>query len=80
MRAEEYETAMQHFQAAIAEETKDDRSVFCMGVTSELMGDWDAALKYYKRVCGMRGVDDEEMDKYLAAKNRVAAHKDRIRK
>ncbi len=80
MRAEDYETAMQHFQAALAEIPEDHRSVFCMGVAGELMGDWDAALKYYKQACGMRGVDEEEMAKYLAAKNRVTAHKDRIRK
>ncbi|MHC4675065.1 MAG: hypothetical protein ACYTF1_21025 [Planctomycetota bacterium] len=81
MRADDYETAMQHFQTAIAEDPEDHESVFCMGVTSELVGDRDAALKYYRRVCGIRGIDkDETMPKYLAAKNRVAAHKDRIRK
>jgi hypothetical protein len=81
MRADDYETAMQHFQAAAAEDPEDHESVFCMGVTSELIGDRDAALKYYRRVCGMRGIDNEEtMPRYLAAKNRVAAHKDRIRK
>ena len=80
MRADEYETAMQHFKTAIAEDPKDHRSAFCMGVTNELMGDWDTALKSYKQVCGVLGVDDDEMDRYLAAKNRLAAHKDRIRK
>ena len=80
MRTEDYETALQHFQAAIAEDPEDHASVFCMGVTNELMRDWDSALKQYRRACGMLGVDEEDMTKYLAAKNRVTAHKDRIRK
>jgi len=80
MRAEDYEAAMEHFKAAVAEDPEDHRSVFCMGVVSELTGDWDAALKYYKRACGMLGVDKDEMAMYLAAKDRLARHKDRIRK
>lgn len=80
MRSEEYETAMQHFKTAITEDPEDHRSVFAMGITCELMKDWESALKYYKQACGMQGVDKEDMDQYLAAKNRVAAHKDRIRK
>lgn len=79
LRADDYETAMTHFKNAVAEDPGDHRSVFGMGITSELMGDWDAALKYYRRVSGMLGIDRDDMTKYLAAKNRVAAHKDRIR-
>ena len=80
LRADDYETAMDHFKAALAEDPEDHRSVFCMGVACELMGDWETALKHYRRASGMLGVDEDEMAKYLAAKNRMAAHKDRIRK
>lgn len=80
LRADDYETAMTHFEAAMAEDPEDHRSAFCMGVISELTGDWDAALKQYRRVCGMRGVDEDQMAMYINAKNRVDAHKDRIRK
>lgn len=82
MRAEDYETAMQRFKAALADEknSNDHRTVFAMGVCSELMGDWDGALKHYKQACAMLEVPKDEMDQYLAAKNRVSAHKDRIRK
>lgn len=82
MRAEDYAAAMTRFQAAVAEDEKgkDHRTVFAMGVCSELMGDWEGALKYYRQACSMLDVRKEEMDQYLAAKDRVAAHKDRIRR
>jgi tetratricopeptide (TPR) repeat protein len=80
MRAENYDIAMQHFKSALAEHPDDHRSVFCMAVVSEMTGDWESALKYYRQACGMRDVDEEDMAGYLDAKDRVAAHKDRIRK
>ena len=51
-----------------------------MGVTAELMHDWETALKAYRQAASMAKVDKQDMEKYLAAKDRVAAHKDRIRK
>jgi hypothetical protein len=80
LRADDYDTALQQFKAALAEVPDDHRSAFCAGVTCELKGDWDGALKYYKLAVQMPDVPKEEMDKYLAAKKRVSEHKDRIRK
>lgn len=80
MRSDDLDSAKAHLEAAIAENPEDSRSTFALGIVSELKGDWDAALKYYQQACGMRGVDKELMDMYVSAKNRVAKHKDRIRK
>ncbi len=80
MRADDLEAAMQFFKAAVAKDAEDHKSVFAMGVCSELMKDWSGALKYYQQAAGMRGVDEDDMGKYLAAKNRVKDHMDRIRK
>jgi len=80
LRADNYEAAMQSFRAALAEDPNDHRSVFCMGVTSELTGDWESALKYYRQASAMPDLDEDEVAMYVAAKNRVSSHKDRIRK
>ncbi len=80
LRADDFDGALQQFKAALAEEPNDHRSAFCAGVTSELKGDWEGALKYYRQASAMPDVDKKEMEMYLAAKTRVAAHKDRIRK
>jgi tetratricopeptide (TPR) repeat protein len=80
LRADDYDTAMNYFKAALAEDPNDHRSAFAMGVTAELMGDWHAALKYYRRACAMPGLGEEEQAKYVAAKDRVASQKDRIKK
>ena len=80
MRMDDYESAMQFFKAAVAENPEDHRSAFAMGVAGELMKDWDLALKHYRQALGMPGLDEDEQAMYTAAKNRVAEHKDRIRK
>ena len=80
LRMDDYENAMQFFKAAMAKDPEDHRTVFAMGVTSELMKNGDEALKYYRQACGMPGLDEEDQAMYLAAKTRVADHKDRIRK
>jgi len=80
MRMDDYESAMQFFKAALMKEPDDHKSAFAMGVTCELNKDWDGALKHYRQALGMPGLDEDEQAMYTAAKNRVAAHKDRIRK
>ncbi|NLX12980.1 MAG: tetratricopeptide repeat protein [Phycisphaerales bacterium] len=80
LRADDYDSAKQFFRSALANDPKDHRSAFCLGVTSELTGDWDAALKYYRQAAAMPGLDDDEVRMYVAAKDRVTEHKDRIRK
>jgi tetratricopeptide (TPR) repeat protein len=80
LRAENYERAMDSLKAAVAEDPEDHRSLFALGVTCESMGDYDAALAYYQQASSIRGVDDEEMARYVAARKRLAEHKDRIRR
>jgi hypothetical protein len=80
LRMDDYENAMQFFKAALAKDPEDHRTAFAMGVTCELMKNWDDALKYYRQAAGMPGLDEEEQAMYLAAKSRVTDHKDRIRK
>jgi hypothetical protein len=80
MRADNLEAAVTNFKAAISQEPNDDKSAFALGVTYELMHDWENALKCYRQAAAMSGVSEKTMVAYLAAKDRVAAHKDRIRK
>ncbi len=80
LRADDYESAMQFFKSALANEPTDHQAAFCLGVTSELTGDWESALKYYRQAAAMPDLDDEDMRMYVAAKDRVKDHKDRIRK
>ena len=49
-----------------------------MGVTCELLGDFEKALGYYRQAASMEDVDEEELAVYLAAKNRLTAHMGRI--
>lgn len=80
MRAEDYEGAINRFETALLEDPDDHRTMFCLGVAKELSGDYDAALKYYRQACGTRGVDDEELAKYMHARKRLSDDMDRIRK
>jgi hypothetical protein len=80
LRGDDVDGALEQFKAALAQNPEDHRSAFGAGVTSELKGDWESALKYYRQASMMPKVDQKEMRMYLAAKTRVAAQKDRIRK
>lgn len=80
LRADNYEGAMSLLQTAVQNDANDHRSAFALGVASELTQDWEGALKWYRQAASMPDLDDSEMAMYLAAKERVAAHKDRIQK
>ena len=80
LRADDHDGALEQFKAALAENPEDHRSAFCAGVTCELKKDWESALKYYRQAAAMPNVDEKEMAMYVAAKQRVAEQKDRIRK
>lgn len=82
LRADEFQAAMEEFQAALRDEkdANSDEVVFAMGVTSELMSDWESALKYYRQAAAMPGVDSDDLEIYQSAKQRVLDHKDRIRR
>src|SRR5262249_22922642 len=80
MRMDDYDTAMQQFKLAMQEDPEDYRTLFCMGVTSEMKGDPEAALTYYKQALGMPGISKDDMPQIEAAKERLTQQKDRIRK
>lgn len=78
LRADDYEGAMRSFQEELAKRPDSDEVVFAMGVTSELMGDPEQALAYYRQALGMRKVDEDWLPIYEAARNRLVAHIGRI--
>jgi hypothetical protein len=80
LRADDLDGAAEQFKLALQEKPDDHRSVFCLGVTCEMKHDYDGALKYYKQACGMQDVGQRDLDTYLAARQRLSDHKDRIRK
>jgi hypothetical protein len=80
MRADDFEGARESFLTAIRKRPEDHKSLFALAVTCELMQDYDSALKYYRQAAACPKLDDDELAKYLAAKDRLSAHKDRIRK
>jgi len=75
MRADMYEESLARFRAALADDPSDHRALFAAGVTCELMGRYDEALRYYRLACG-----EDDKDEYLENKQRLAAHLDRIRR
>jgi len=78
LRADDYAAAVRLFEAAHADDPKKDETVFALGVTCELAGDYARALQYYRQVAAMPKVDKDDLQVYLAAKNRLTEHKDRI--
>lgn len=74
LRGDMYEDALAQFKIAIAEDPEDDKACFAAGVTCEKLGRYDDAYTYYQRACVAK-----RDAVYLAAKDRMAANKDRIR-
>jgi tetratricopeptide (TPR) repeat protein len=73
LRGDLYEEALEQFKIAIAENPEDDKACFGAGVACEKLGRYDEAYTYYQRACVAKR--DQE---YVAAKDRMAANKDRI--
>ena len=65
--AEDWETALQNFKAALAEKPADHASLFGAGVACEKLGQLEEARKYYKQALSY----EEEEEAYGAALNRV---------
>jgi hypothetical protein len=78
LRADDYSTALAQFEKAHEDDPKRDWHVFGMAVTCELMGDPARALQFYRQAASMPKVDDDDLPIYLAAKDRLTAHLDRI--
>ena len=66
IRGEDWEGALQAFQAALAEDSQDDRAAFGAGVVCEKLGKYEEALKYFRNAC----VIQDELE-YAEARDRV---------
>lgn len=75
LRADEFVEALSYFKRAVATNPSDDRALFGAGVAAEASGDYEGALRYYKRAFGMRA-----RPQYGKAKARLARHLGRIRR
>ncbi|MGD2111479.1 MAG: tetratricopeptide repeat protein [Phycisphaerae bacterium] len=74
LRGEMYDTALGMFKSALGADPGDDRAAYGAGVACEVMGQYDDAIRYYKRACAERG--DRE---YRNALDRMKAYATRIR-
>lgn len=77
LRADDYAGAVRMFEASLARKNE-HQNVFNLGLTAELMGDRTRALQCYRQASAAERVDKEELAIYLAAKQRLADHIERI--
>ncbi len=80
LRADDYIEAVALFEANLRKEPDEHESAFALGVVHELMREPGRALDWYRRAAAMDDVDDDELQVYLAAKDRLAGHLLRILK
>lgn len=78
IRADDYATAMRMFEAAHQDKPEEHDTVFALGVTCELAGDYSRALESYRKLVAMEDVDEDDLPMYLEAKQRLTAHLPRI--
>lgn len=77
LRADDYATAISHFQAGLAKKFRPE-TLFALGVTYELMGSPAQALDVYRRLTALEDLDSDDLEIYLAAKKRLSEHLPRI--
>lgn len=75
LRAEDYQGAIEAFNAALAENPNDHRSAYGAGVAAEATGNMEMALNFYNRACA--GQDNRT---YTESRDRVKAFNGRVRK
>jgi hypothetical protein len=78
IRADDFGTAVRLFEAAHQDKPEEPDTVFGLGVTCELAGDYTRALEHYRNLVAMRDVDEDDLPMYLEAKQRLTAHMPRI--
>jgi tetratricopeptide (TPR) repeat protein len=78
MRGRFYNEAIGAFNAAIAKESSDYKSMFCLGVCYEMTGKCDDAINYYRQAASAKGVDEKTAAIYQSAADRLGRHKARI--
>lgn len=67
LNAEDWETALTNFKAALAEKPADDKALFGAAVACEKLGQFEQSRKYYKQALGY----EPEEEAYLAGLARV---------
>lgn len=80
MRGRFYDQAINLFNAAIAKDGGDYRSMFCLAVAYELTGKYDDAINAYRQAASAKGVAEEDAALYAASSARLERHKSRILK
>jgi len=78
MRARFYKEAIPLFQLALAKDSRDDKSMFCLGICYEVTGQYNEAISLYRQAASTKGVDEITAAKYMAAADRLDRHKGRI--
>ncbi|HKQ48102.1 MAG TPA: hypothetical protein VJZ71_08545 [Phycisphaerae bacterium] len=78
IRSDDYASAVRLFEAAHQDEPEECDTVFALGVTNELAGDFPRALECYRKLVAMEDVDEDDLPMYLEAKQRLTAHLPRI--
>lgn len=73
LRAEAWDAAISHFKAAVAENSDDHCAAFGAGVAYEASGQFNDAIKYYKKACA--GQDNPD---YRDARDRMKQYRGRL--
>ncbi len=78
MRGRFYDQAITFFNAALAKDGSDHKSMFGLGLAYELTGKYDDAVNMYRQASAAKGVDEKEAAMYTSAADRLNRHKSRI--
>ncbi|MBX3395486.1 MAG: hypothetical protein KF841_08960 [Phycisphaerae bacterium] len=78
MRADDYDGAIRVLERAYEKKQKETDLLFTLGLIHEMIGDRTRALDIYRQCVSARKVDEDKLETYIAAKDRLNAHMDRI--
>ncbi len=75
LRADDYSGALGYFKAALSADANDHQAAFAAGVAAEASGNYEAAVKFYRRAYAISAEK-----RYKNAKERLTTHLPRIRR
>lgn len=78
LRAQDYEAALAHFQAAVSKYPDKPENLFALGATYEILGRPEEALDAYRRAAASEDANKEARPVYRSAATRLADHLGRI--
>lgn len=78
MRADDYDGAIRVLERAYEKKQKETDLLFAIGLIHEMMGDRSRALEIYRLCVSARKIDEDKLEVYISAKDRLSAHVDRI--